>query len=86
MRYQIVITRRAAKDISKLSVPVQKRIRKKLQQILALPDPLANSKTLTNKKYGDHRWRIGDYRVVFDVDSDVIVVLQIQHRKDVYRN
>ncbi len=85
MSYRIVVTKRAAKDMSKLSAPVQKRIKKKLAQILSLPDPLAGSKTLTNSRYGDYRWRIGDYRVIFDVDGKVIVLLQIQHRKDVYR-
>lgn len=85
MNYKIVVTKHAAKDISKLFMPVQKRVKKKLQQILTQPDPLVNSKTLTNSRYGDYRWRIGDYRVVFDVDGDVIVILQVQHRKDVYR-
>ena len=29
---------------------------------------------------------VGDYRIIFDVDNDQIVILQVQHRRDIYKN
>ena len=44
----------------------------------------------TRKMKGDehaYRLRVGDYRVVYDIIEDVVVVLilRVGHRKDVYR-
>ncbi len=86
MKYSIVFTKSSAKDISKLSQPVQKRIKRKLEFYLDSPTPFDQAKTLTNSKYGDYRWRVGDYRIIFDVDNDQIVILQVQHRRDIYKN
>lgn len=85
MRYEYVITKNAAKDIAKLSPAVKKRIKTKLLFYISQKDPLAQAKTLTNNRYGNYRWRIGDYRVVFDVDNNKLVILQVQHRKEIYR-
>jgi mRNA interferase RelE/StbE len=34
---------------------------------------------------GAYRFRIGDYRVVFDLEGDEIVILRVGHRRDIYR-
>ncbi|MCK4791223.1 MAG: type II toxin-antitoxin system RelE/ParE family toxin [Desulfobacteraceae bacterium] len=34
---------------------------------------------------GTYRFRIGDYRVIFDIEGEEIVVLRVGHRKDIYR-
>lgn len=80
--YEIVLTARAVKDINNLEKPVKKRIGKKLQEYSS--DPLNYAKTLINAKIGSYRFRIGDYRVVFDLDDNKIVVLRVGHRKDIY--
>ena len=85
MSYSYVITKRASKDIAKLDGVIKKRLKQKLAFYIAQTDPLSSAKTLTNSPYGDYRWRIGNYRVIFDIDGDVIVVLQVQHRREVYR-
>lgn len=86
MKYSIVFTKSSARDISKLTPAVQKRIKQKLEFYLNSPAPLDQAKTLTNSKYGDYRWRVGDYKIIFDVDKDEIVILQVQHRRDIYKN
>jgi len=48
-------------------------------------DPLKHSEKLTDPKIGEYRFRIGDYRVIFDLKGDDIVVLRVGHRKDIYR-
>ena len=48
-------------------------------------DPLKYARKLIDPKLGGYRFRIGDYRVVFDIENDEIVVLRIGHRKEIYR-
>ncbi|HUD81721.1 MAG TPA: type II toxin-antitoxin system RelE/ParE family toxin [Patescibacteria group bacterium] len=38
-----------------------------------------------NSKVGDYRFRVGDYRVVFDLNKNKIIILMIEHRREVYR-
>lgn len=83
MNYQMVFTKNAVKDIKKLDFIAKKRLKKKLE--LLCQDPLMVSKKLLDSKLGQYRYRIGDYRAVFDLDKDKIVVLKIGHRKEIYR-
>jgi mRNA-degrading endonuclease RelE of RelBE toxin-antitoxin system len=36
-------------------------------------------------KAGQYRFRVGDYRAVFDIDGSRLIILMIEHRRDVYR-
>ena len=83
--YSLIFTKNAARDIAKLDPALKKRIKNKLVFYIGHDDPLAFAKTLAGDKYGAYRWRVGDYRVVFDVEETKIVVLQVQHRRDIYR-
>jgi mRNA interferase RelE/StbE len=84
-KYDLVVTKAAVKDVEKLSQPIKKRLKQKLVYFLNLSDPLAQAKRLTNTDIGDYRWRVGDYRVAFDVDDSKIVILRIRHRREIYR-
>lgn len=86
MKYTYVITKQAAKDIEKLSPAIKKRIKAKLQYFITQKDPLHSAKLLTDSKLGTYRWRVGDYRIIFDIDCENIVLLRIRHRRDVYKN
>ena len=83
MNYQMVFTKNAVKDIEKLDFLAKKRLKKKLE--LLRQDPLKVSKKLIDSKLGQYRYRIGDHRVIFDLDKNSIVVLKIGHRKEIYR-
>lgn len=85
MGYSLKIESRAKKDLQSLDPIIQKRIAKKLKFFLTQPDPLLFAKKLIDASGGDYRWRIGHYRVIFDVNEDVVMLLRVQHRKDVYR-
>ncbi|MBU0578717.1 type II toxin-antitoxin system RelE/ParE family toxin [Patescibacteria group bacterium] len=82
MSYRLLYTKRAVKDIQKLDTVVKKRIGKKLSQYAR--DPMTYARKLVNASIGTYRWRIGDYRVVFDVDREKIVVLRVGHRSEIY--
>ncbi len=36
-------------------------------------------------KIGTYRFRIGDYRVIFDIYGEDIVILRIGHRRSIYK-
>ena len=81
--FKVVITDRALKDIDNLTQDVKKRIASKLKEYSN--DPLNYSRKLTDPKIGTYRFRIADYRVIFDIEDETIIVLRIGHRKDIYK-
>lgn len=83
MNYQLVYTRRAEKDIKKLSPLVKKSIGKALLKLES--NPLLQAEKMIDPKLGNYRLRVGDYRVIFDIESYDIIVLRIGHRRDIYR-
>jgi len=85
MKFKLKIEGNAKKDLQSLDRVVQKRIAKKLKFYIEQDDPLQYAKKLVDSKDGNYRWRIGNFRVAFDVDDNFIKLLRVQHRKDVYR-
>ena len=82
MKYKLAYTNRADKDIQKLAPEIKNRIGKALLKYEQ--DPHRYSETLRDTTLGSHRFRIGDYRVIFDLEGSEIVVLRVGHRKDIY--
>jgi mRNA interferase RelE/StbE len=83
--YRIVFAGSSKKDLSKLDRVTRQRIAKKLQYFLELDDPLAYARQLVHSSIGSYRFRVGHYRIVFDLDGDSVQVVSIKHRKDVYK-
>jgi mRNA interferase RelE/StbE len=83
VEYVILITNNAKKDIDKLDGVLSKKISKKL--IYLKNDPIGLSKSLTNFEQGNYRYRVGDYRICFDIDGNRIVINRIRHRREVYK-
>ncbi len=81
--YQLVYTRRAERDIDKLEAVTQKRIKKKLEKFQL--DPFQYAERLSSSDLGSYRFRIGDYRVIFDVDGTALIILRVGHRREIYR-
>jgi len=40
---------------------------------------------LIHPKIGTYRFRMGDYRVIFDTEDENIVILRIGHRRSIYK-
>ena len=85
MGYRYAVTKRAHKDIARLDAVAKRRLKTKLEFYIAQDNPLDFALRLVEATEGSYRFRIGSYRVVFDVDGDVIVILRVQHRREVYR-
>ena len=84
--FRIVFAGSSKKDLDKLDVVTRKRIAKKLQYFLVQDDPLVYARHLVNSRIGDYRFRVGHYRIAFDVDGDTLQVISVKHRKDIYRS
>ena len=83
MKYRLVYTKRALRDIEKLDIVVKKQISSKI--LFLAKNPLKNAKKLIDSRLGQYRWRIGNYRIIFDIEGSDIVVLRIRHRKEIYK-
>jgi len=83
LKYDLVYTLRALKDIQKLDAPVRARIGKTLLRYKEAP--LDHAERLTDSTLGSFRFRIGDYRVIFDIEARDIVVLRVGHRREIYK-
>jgi mRNA interferase RelE/StbE len=87
--YRIELTPAAEKSLAKLARGNRALLRKIDRAILSLADEPAplNCKQLAAEDPPLYRLRVGDYRILYHIEDDVLVVLvvHIGHRKDVYR-
>ena len=85
LTYKLEFKRSAAKALKKVPKRDRKSIYDKIDRLAEnLPDP-----NITKMK-GDnpfHRIRVGDYRIIYEIQNDILVILVIKigHRKDIYR-
>ncbi|MCX6727220.1 MAG: type II toxin-antitoxin system RelE/ParE family toxin [Candidatus Saccharibacteria bacterium] len=84
-KYQLLYKKVAVKSIQKLSPQIKKRLQIKLEFFVSQEDPLIFAKALTKPADAQYRFRVGNYRVLFDIEKNNIVILLVQHRKDIYR-
>jgi len=83
--YQYIFRSHAEKQIKKLPRNVIIRIKEKLRYFITSPNPLNFASQLKNSALGSYRFRIGDYRVIFDLEDEHLIVLAVGHRKEVYK-
>ena len=83
----VVFAEKAKKEFLKLDKPVQKQIQIFIVKLQNMEDPRVSGKALGGNLTGMWRYRVGDYRLVCEIENDkiLITVLHIAHRKDVYR-
>jgi mRNA interferase RelE/StbE len=81
--YTILISRKAQKQLDKLSETIAEPIIEAILELEKDPRPVGNKKL---KGRNGYRIRIGNYRVIYDIfDKELIVdVIAVGHRKDIY--
>jgi mRNA interferase RelE/StbE len=77
-------TDRAAKQLKNLPFSIQKRIVEKMRFYAKQKNPIKFAKHLTDYREGEFCFRIGDYRLIFDLTKDKIYILKIAKRDKVY--
>jgi mRNA interferase RelE/StbE len=83
MSYEVLIIRRAQKELANLPKADYERVRDALAALAENPRPAGCKKLV-----GREGWRIrsGDYRTIYEIDDaqQKVIVLHIGHRRDVY--
>lgn len=66
---------------------VREMIRKAIEKKLMI-DPITFGKPLRYSLKGYRRLRVGDYRVIYKIIEDkvIVMIVDIDHRKDIYEN
>lgn len=79
----------AVRDLQHLQRTDADRITRKVVWFCAQSNPLRHAEPLTGSFIGISRFRVGDYRVLFNINDrghvSILMVLRIKHRRDVYR-
>lgn len=81
--YEIIVSEKANRQIKKLPLLIKDRIYHSLQRIKIRPHHFL--KSLSGSNY--FRLRVGDYRLILDIKNDklVVIVLEVGHRKKIYK-
>jgi len=82
--YRVEIQRSAERDLDRLSKMLFDRISARLVALAEEPRPPGAEKLAGLEAF---RLRVGDYRVVYEVDDSVrlVIVTRVRHRREVYR-
>ncbi|MEH2116527.1 type II toxin-antitoxin system RelE family toxin [Nostoc sp.] len=86
MSYEVKFSKGAKKQFRKLPIDVQECIQTKINDLAIEPRPNG-----VKKLQGDdnsYRIRVGDYRVVYELDDDVLIVtvIKVGHRSEIYKD
>ncbi len=88
MAWRIEFDPAALKELEKLDKTVERRIVKfLLDRVANLEDPRQIGGSLQGSRSGLWKYRVGDYRVICSLEHDrlVVLVLQVGHRREVYK-
>lgn len=83
---QVIISKKAKKQLKKLDSPIQERIAKFFDELETLENPRCKGKPLIGNLGGFWRYRVGDYRIICEIlDRELIIyAFSISHRKESY--
>lgn len=87
MIYSVKLSEQAKKDVKKLDKYTAKLILAWLRKNLeGCENPRQHGKGLTSNRSGQWRYRIGDYRLIADINDNTVTILMLNigHRKDIY--
>jgi len=86
--YDVMYTKQAVKELKKIDAPTRAIILGWIEKnLVGCEDPRAKGKGLTANKSGEWRYRVGDYRILANIEDDkvIILILTVGHRRKVYR-
>jgi mRNA interferase RelE/StbE len=83
--YTVSIRHQAQKELADVSPPFRTQILRKLSALA--DDPRPPTCTMLRGAEGIWRIRIGDYRVLYEIDDSAktVIILKIAHRREAYR-
>ena len=88
MKYTVQYTPKAVKDLQKLDKPTRALIYGWIEKnLVGCENPYLHGKGLVENRRGQWRYRVGDYRLICEIQEQrvVILVVKIGHRREIYR-
>lgn len=87
MKYKIAFAEKAKKELKKMDKYTSSLIIGWIEKNLeGCENPRAHGKSLTANRAGQWRYRIGDYRLICEIQDEIVTILVIEvgHRRSVY--
>ena len=84
MAYQLVILRRAQKELAQIPEPDYSRVAAAIQSLAQIPRPIGCIKLTGRDAW---RIRVGQYRVIYEITdvACIVTVVDVGNRRDIYR-
>jgi len=83
LTYKIAFKKSVGRDLKKIAKEQVDRILQKIEQTLVMnPEGFP---VLSGKFAGLRKFRVGDYRVIYTILDETILILRVSHRKESYR-
>jgi mRNA interferase RelE/StbE len=79
--YQIEFKPRALRDLKGIDTNAARRI---VEKIKGMQDDLAGDVERLTNSTPEFRLRVGEYRALFEVEGNKVVIYRVRHRKDAY--
>lgn len=84
MAYFLLYHPEVQKDIARFPRNIKERIHRSIEKRL-LVDPIRYGDPLRRDLRGYRKLRVGDYRVIYRIEKETILILKIGHRREVYK-
>lgn len=85
MTYRVFLAPTAARQLRKLDPSARRRVQAAIELLAAEPRPPSATRLVGGA--GEWRVRTGDYRLIYEIEDDrlVVLVLAVGHRREVYQ-
>lgn len=86
MTYRVTLSPMAARQVRTLDAQVRRRIQAALDLLAEQPRPPSATQLVGGS--GEWRVRTGDYRIVYEIEDDhlLVLVLRLGHRREIYES
>jgi mRNA interferase RelE/StbE len=83
LKHKIAFKKSVSRDLKKIGKEQSRRILDKIENELSIR--ASEYPELKGSFAGLRKCRIGDYRVIFTLINDTVLIVRIRHRKEVYK-
>lgn len=85
MTYKVTLAPAAARQLRKFDPQVRRRIQAAIELLASEPKPPASTRLVGGS--GEWRVRTGNYRIVYEIEDDrlLVLVLSVGHRREIYK-
>ena len=84
--YKVVLLPKAERTFARADAVLAKKLARGFESLEVDPSRHPNIKPLVGALKGLFRFRVGDYRIVYQIDvkSEIVYVVRIAHRREAY--